>query len=401
MSNKKNIPKIRFPNFKSEWQESYLNNFLIESKRKNKELLYGKEDVLSVSGELGIVNQIKYLGRSFAGVSVKPYGVVETYDIVYTKSPLKENPYGIIKSNNGPSGIVSTLYAIYKPLSTVNSSFIQHYFELNTRLNNYLRPLVRKGAKNDMKVNNTHVLSGKVFFPSILEQQKIAAFLSAVDEKIQQLTQKKQLLEQYKKGLMRKIFNREIRFKDENGKDFPEWEEKKLGDVVEINPRDSEIPDRFFYIDLESVNAGTLQIKDKIEKNGAPSRAQRVLKQGDVLFQMVRPYQQNNLYFDKVGDFVCSTGYAVLRASKAPLYIYFVIHTKEFLDEVLVRCTGSNYPAINSNSLSTITILFPSDGERKRIAACLKAFDSEIEIVQFQLNKSIEWKKGLLQQMFL
>ena len=91
-----------------------MNEFLSVSNLKNAENKYNKKDVLSVSGDYGIVNQIDFQGRSFAGASVSNYGVVEKGDIVYTKSPLKLNPYGIIKTNRLNNGIVSTLYAIYK-----------------------------------------------------------------------------------------------------------------------------------------------------------------------------------------------------------------------------------------------------------------------------------------------
>lgn len=91
---------------------------------------------MSVSGEVGVVNQIEFQGRSFAGASVSNYGVVETGDVVYTKSPLRANPYGIIKANKGKSGIVSTLYAVYKTIQgTANADFIECYFDLDDRLN--------------------------------------------------------------------------------------------------------------------------------------------------------------------------------------------------------------------------------------------------------------------------
>jgi type I restriction enzyme S subunit len=104
-------PNIRFPEFKDDWQHTKLSELLSEAKKRNEDLKYGKDEVLSVSGELGIVNQIEHLGRSYAGASVHNYHVVETGDIVYTKSPLKANPFGIIKLNKGKAGIVSTLYA--------------------------------------------------------------------------------------------------------------------------------------------------------------------------------------------------------------------------------------------------------------------------------------------------
>ena len=91
-------------------------------------MAFGKGDVLSVSGEYGVINQIAFQGRSFAGESVADYHIVETDDIVYTKSPLKANPYGIIKVNKGIPGIVSTLYAVYHPLNTVAPRFVDLYF---------------------------------------------------------------------------------------------------------------------------------------------------------------------------------------------------------------------------------------------------------------------------------
>ena len=142
-----NIPEIRFNGFTEVWEQRKLGDYLEVSKEKNRDEVYGKEDVLSVSGDYGIVNQMEFQGRSFAGDSVANYGVVETGDVVYTKSPLKLNPYGIIKANKGKSGIVSTLYAVYKPKENADSEFVQIYFEQHARINDYMHPLVNKGAK--------------------------------------------------------------------------------------------------------------------------------------------------------------------------------------------------------------------------------------------------------------
>ncbi|WP_270332504.1 hypothetical protein [Streptococcus infantarius] len=166
------------------WEQRELIDYLEVSKEKNKNEVFGKEDVLSVSGDYGIVNQIEFQGRSFAGASVAPYGIVDTGDIVYTKSPLKSNPYGIIKANKGKAGIVSTLYAVYKPLDNVCSDFVQTYFEQNARMNNYMHPLVNKGAKNDMKVSDVNALKGEVCFPSKDEQIKISEHFANLDHLI-------------------------------------------------------------------------------------------------------------------------------------------------------------------------------------------------------------------------
>ena len=184
MMKKSKNPRIRFKGFTDDWEQRKLIDYLTVSSVKNKDGVFDKENVLSVSGDYGIVNQIKFQGRSFAGESVLNYGVVNHGDVVYTKSPLKSNPYGIIKTNKGKSGIVSTLYAVYKPRNNVYSEFIEIYFDQNARMNNYMLPLVNKGAKNDMKVSDENALKGEVCFPSRIEQIKISGLFSKLEELI-------------------------------------------------------------------------------------------------------------------------------------------------------------------------------------------------------------------------
>ena len=200
------IPEIRFEGFAGEWEHQKLEDYLEVSKEKNRDNTYSKEDVLSVSGDFGIVNQIEFQGRSFAGASVENYGVVETGDVVYTKSPLKANPYGIIKTNLGKTGIVSTLYAIYKPKDNVNSQFVQIYFEQDARMNSYMHPLVNKGAKNDMKVSAENALKGYVMFPSVEEQKKIVEKFSALDNLITLHQRKCDGLKEIKKFMLKNMF---------------------------------------------------------------------------------------------------------------------------------------------------------------------------------------------------
>jgi type I restriction enzyme, S subunit len=238
-------------------------------------------------------------------------------------------------------------------------------------------------------------------FPSLPEQQKIAAFLSAVDEKIQLLTRKKELLTQYKKGVMQQLFSGKLRFKDEQGRDFPEWEEKTLGEVAHINPRCSELPESFIYIDLDSVEKGQLLKENNINKVEAPSRAQRKLSKKDILYQTVRPYQMNNLLFEKEGNYVASTGYAQLRSKENALFLFQLLHTEYFVNKVMVRCTGTSYPSINSTDLSAIKIFMPSFKEQQKIATYLSAFDSKINSLNSQITQIQNFKKGLLQQMFV
>ena len=200
------VPEIRFSGFTEDWEQRKLSDYLEVSKEKNKEEIFGKEDVLSVSGEFGIVNQIEFQGRSFAGASVANYGVVEVGDVVYTKSPLKSNPYGIIKTNQGKSGIVSTLYAVYKARNNVNPEFVQIYFELDSRMNSYMHPLVNKGAKNDMKVSDENALKGPVIFPEIEEQKLISQYFARLDRLITLHQQKCEKLQKIKKFMLQNMF---------------------------------------------------------------------------------------------------------------------------------------------------------------------------------------------------
>ncbi len=200
------VPEIRLDGFKGEWEINKLNKYLTVSKQKNTQLKFDKEDVLSVSGEFGIINQIQFQGRSFAGASVEMYSIVDTGNIVYTKSPLKANPYGIIKTNYGIPGIVSTLYAVYLPNENVFPGFVERYFENDLRLNSYLKPLVNKGAKNDMKVSDENALLGAVIFPQLEEQVAISDYFTNLDKFIQSHKDKISQLETLKKKLLQDMF---------------------------------------------------------------------------------------------------------------------------------------------------------------------------------------------------
>lgn len=187
-----------------------------------------------------------------------------------------------------------------------------------------------------------------------------------------------------------------LRFKEFNDS----WDLKKLDQIAEVNPKTKELPASFFYIDLESVSEGLLIQRKKIDINEAPSRAQRLLEKSDVLFQMVRPYQQNNFYFDLDGDYVASTGYAQIRTKLNSKYIYYVLHSKKFLDEVINRCTGTSYPAINSSELSSIEVAFPSIREQTKIAYFLAAVDEKISQLTQKHQLLSQYKQGMMQKLF-
>ena len=185
--------------------------------------------------------------------------------------------------------------------------------------------------------------------------------------------------------------------------DAGEWEKKPLKEIAKINPTNEGLPDSFVYIDLESVEAGELKAKAKIAREGAPSRAQRVLERGDIIYQVVRPYQRNNLLCDfKDGDdYVASTGYAQIRARGSNGFLYQAIHTDIFVNRVIAKCTGSNYPAINCSDLAEIYLgIPPALLEQRKIAACLSSLDELISAESRKLEALKMHKKGLLQNLF-
>ena len=213
--------------FPLDWGEpTALNAVLTENKDRNEDLEYGVEDVLSVSGEQGVVNQIELLGRSYAGESVAPYHIVETGDVVYTKSPLKNNPYGIVKQNRGKPGVVSTLYAVYHCDSPITGQYLENYFCIDTFLNNYLKPLVKRGAKNDMKVNNEEVLLGRIPLPPLEERKRINSIIAQFDCVIEL---KQQLLDEKRK---QKQWLMQMLLDPDSGVRLPGFEEVAWMDIL-------------------------------------------------------------------------------------------------------------------------------------------------------------------------
>lgn len=179
-----------------------------------------------------------------------------------------------------------------------------------------------------------------------------------------------------------------------------EWEVVKLREICEINPKNiDKLPSKFYYINLESVEKGNLLNTKEIYKNKAPSRAKRILKKGDILFQLVRPYQKNNFYFDLDGNFVASTGYAQLRTKENKKFIFQYLHFDKFVNAVIEKCTGSNYPAINSSTFSNLKIPLPPLNEQRKIAEILSTFDEVILLTSNLINAKKEFKKALMQNL--
>lgn len=253
-------------------------------------------------------------------------------------------------------------------------------------------------------INANEYASYSFAVPSLPEQRKIADFLSAVDAVIAAQQAEVDAWEQRKKGVMQKLFSQEVRFKADDGSDFPKWEEKTLGEVCFINPRTDALEDEFYYMDLGCVDRGMWEKPEVISKKNAPNRAQRVAQIGDVFFQSVRPYNMGHYHYTNKMDkqVVTSTGYIQARMKNGcNAFLYQMFYEERFNVEVSMRCTGSNYPAITANKFSEIVAPFPSFPEQRKIADCLASMDEVIQKSKDELAKWQELKKGLLQQMFM
>lgn len=402
--------------FASEWERNPLNCYLEPSEEKNYDGIFSKEDVLSVSGDYGIVNQIEFKGRSFAGESVLNYGIVYTGDIVYTKSPLKETPYGIIKANMGKPGIVSTLYAVYHVKECNYPDFIQLYFENNDRLNRYLVPLVNKGAKNDMKISSENALLGNVIFPEFNEQKEISEYLSKIKKLILQQEAKLKTLQVLKAAMLEKMFPKdgsdvpEVRFAGFSGT----WQKYKLKDltdrVVRKNSNNvSSLPltisaqyglvDQVTYFNNRVASSNItnyyLMVKGEFAYNRSSS--------GGAPFGTIKRLD----FYDKG---VVSTLYTVFSLKEGlPVdsdFMVVLFDTTTWHSSIAQRVAegARNHGLLNitANDFFDMDVTMPpSEEEQKKISRYFSNINSHIALHQKKLEKVLNLKTALLEQMFV
>ena len=190
---------------KAGWHKVRLRDLLTIRKEQNTS---GSYEVYSVSVSRGIVNQIVHLGRSFAAANTSNYGVVHPGDLVYTKSPTGQFPFGIVKQNHNASPVaVSPLYGVYRPISPEIGTLLHYFFLSPLRANNYLAPLIQKGAKNTINIRTDHFLDNVVLLPKDEKELRcIADCLLALDERLSVEREYVELLKQQKAYLLRQMF---------------------------------------------------------------------------------------------------------------------------------------------------------------------------------------------------
>lgn len=400
----RDVPEIRFEGFTEAWEQRKLGEYLEVSKKKNKDEIYYKDDVLSVSGDYGIVNQIEFQGRSFAGASVVNYGVVEKGDVVYTKSPLKSNPYGIIKTNQGKTGIVSTLYAVYKPLENTHPEFMEIYFEHDARMNNYMHPLINKGAKNDMKVSDENALKGAVIFPEKQEQEEISKYFSSLDHLITLHKSKHEKLLDFKESMLYKLFPKEgetipeMRFEGFSGV----WEKSRLGDCF------SERIESFPEGELLSVtiNNGIKKFSDldRINNSNENKTKYKKVYVGDIAYNSMRMWQGASGY--SLFEGIVSPAYTVLRANEgidARCFSYLfkrsdIIHMFQIHSKGI---TSDNWNLKYTDFKELEVYVSQNYEEQKAIGEYFSNLDQLIQLSKDKVEKLKNIKSSLLDKMFV
>lgn len=367
-----------------EWEETKLSKYFSVRNEKNEDLKYDKTDVFSISGELGIVNQIALLGRSYAGASVAPYGIVYPNDVVYTKSPLKANPYGIIKTNLSDStGIVSTLYAVYSCKENVCPKFVQDYFSWDNRLNNYLYPIVNIGAKHDMKISDENALKGIVVFPPLDEQKKIVEILACQDKLIELNKRKVEELKRLKKAYLSKMFPKkgcdvpELRFK---GFTSP-WEQRKLGDVISVGNG----------MDYKSLNEGNIPVYGT---GGYMLSVDKALSYEKDAIGIGRKGTIDKPYILKAPFWTVDTLFYCIPLENYDLGFVFGIFQNIDWKQ---KDESTGVPSLSKASINSVTITTPSFEEQQRIGQFFTNLDNLITLHQRKVEELQSEKKSLMQ----
>ena len=403
-----NVPEIRFKEFCDYYSDVLLEKCLSVSNKKNNKLEYKKEDALSVSDEFGVVNQIEHLGRSYTGNNISTYKILNKWQIVYTKSPLKLKPFGIIKVNNNKPGIVSVLYAIYDVKEGFDPNYISVYFEPNFRLNKYLLPLINKGAKNTINISDETALSGEVHIPlSYTEQQKIASYFQSLDSLIQTTSKKLASLKRIKAASLQSMFPQEgetvpkVRFKGFEG----EWEEKSFSALYKKSIIKNDLTfgtDKIISVAnmyyLTNVNVSDLEYL----------KTYNIMKLGDIAFEgnKSKRFLHGRFVENTIGDGIVSHVFVVFHPISAEHdinYWKYAINNENIMRNVLIRCTKSSTMMTDLvvDDFLKETILVPTYAEQQKIGAYFRNLDRQISLQTQRLEKLKQIKAACLDKMFV
>ena len=388
-----NVPKLRFKEFEGEWNIKKIGDLTKLTDGVHFTPTYVKSGVPFWSVETISSNtHPKYISEEAHREATKRC-FPQRNDILVTRIGTLGKPR-LIDFDSEISIYVSL--ALIKSSKNFNSSFMKFYIESPMYQKEFLSKSLLTASPQ--KINMEDMKSTKVSLPSLPEQEKIASFLSLYDKKIELQEKKIESLKKYKKGMMQKIFSQELRFKDENGENYPEWEEKKVKDIFNITRGEviaknslSEIKtDEYLYpvYSSQTVNHGILGYDKTFDFEGDyltwttdGANAGRVFKRG--------------------GRFRCTNVCGLLVEKENTIGF-----ANKAISELLNKETPKHVsfvgnPKLMNGVMGDIKIKLPSLPEQEKIASLLSTIDKKIELEEKLLEKLKEYKKGLLQQMFV
>ena len=409
-----NVPKLRFSEFSGEWEEKKLENYgkLING------LTYSPDNIvengLLVLRSSNIQNQqISFHDNVYVDLDIKEEYLTKENDILICVRNGSKRLIGksLLIQNNLPKATHGAFMTVFRGES---NKFISHWFKTPI----FFKEVYKNLGATINSINGSDLKKFKTIFPLKQEQEKIASFLTSVDTKIEQLTKKELLLQEYKKGVMQKIFNQEIRFKDEDESEFSDWEEKKLGDVCKkiqdgnygaSYPKSEEFISKGIpFLTSKAIQNGIL-VKEKIdyisiEKHQELKKAH--LKLYDILFTN-RGSNVGNIGFvdESISNGNIGPQLTLLRTDNTkllPIFLFQTMTAYYFQKQINSQDSGSAMNFFGIGDTSKFKIKIPSSIiEQTKIANFLSSIDKKIENVRNELEKTKEFKKALLQQMFV
>ncbi|EHK2401590.1 restriction endonuclease subunit S [Clostridium perfringens] len=383
----RNVPKLRFKGFEDEWKKEVLGDLIVEKIEKTEDK--GKYPLYSLTIESGVVPKSDRYEREFLVKKEGNFKIVNNNDFVYNPMNLRFGALAIYKGDFPVS--VSGYYNVFSFKNRGLEKFWDNYLKTDRMM--YLYNTIATGSLEEKKrVHYSQFKELKLPMPSLQEQEKIANFLSKVDSIIEKQEKKVEYWNSYKKGMMQKIFKQEIRFKDENGRDYPEWEEKKLGEITNILKGQQLNKENFisggkYYVLNGGVNPSGYTNEYNVEGESI-SISEGGNSCGFVNYNKEKFWSGGHCYTLKLkGDEIHN------------VYLFEVLKYKEIY--IMSLRIGTGLPNIQKLTLSKFKIDIPCLEEQIKIANFLSNIDNIIEKESKKLEELKQWKKGLLQQLFV
>ena len=369
-----------------DWEEQKVGSFMVERNKKSPKS--EAFPLMSFVARKGVTEKGKRYNREFLvnDEGGKKYKQTEYGDFIYSSNNLETGSIGL---NKYGAATISPVYSIFQITDTCNYEFVSSFLVTKSFIHKMVR--FRQGVVyGQWRIHESDFLKIQVELPSLEEQTKIASFLSSIDSKIEQLSKKQALLGEYKKGLMQQIFSQAIRFKADDGSDFPNWEEKKLGDILDYEQPTNYIVDSTEYdnsFDMPVLTAGKSFVL------GYTNETHKVFENIPVI--IFDDFTTANKYVDFPFK-VKSSAMKILKPKDSFVNIRLIF---EFIQ--MLNFPIGEHKRYWISEYQDLKIPFPSFEEQTKIASFLSSIDNKIEQVGKQLDESKQFKKALLQQMFV